>query len=125
MNPSAKVSLKIIDILGVAVFDLNCLPQEYFVTEANPSTHWVQTAFQSLGLRSLLSASLELEGFQQITIHSEASTAIVVRRRRDYLALLFQGQVALDRAAESQQMLSLIQALNVNKLRQHPHFTVI
>lgn len=109
----------------MAVFDLNCLPQEYFVTEANSSTEWVQTAFQSLGLRSLLSASLELEGFQQITIHSEATTAIVVRRRQDYLALLFQGQVALDRAAESQQMLSLIQALNVNKLRQHPHFTVI
>lgn len=109
----------------MAIFDLNCLPQAYFVTEANPSTNWVQIAFQSLGLRSLLSSSLELDGFQQITIYSKATVAIVVPRRQDYLALQFRAQAAIVRAAHSQQLLALINALNVNKLQQHPHFTLI
>ncbi|MGF1458734.1 MAG: hypothetical protein ACFBSG_06880 [Leptolyngbyaceae cyanobacterium] len=122
MNPPAKTSLKITDILGVAIFDINGLPKEYFITEENPTTIWVQMVFQALGLRSLLASSLELESFLQITIQSDNETAIVVRRRQDYIALQFKGKIALHSSADSERLLALINALNPDKLRDHPHF---
>lgn len=122
LNSPAKTSLKITDILGIAIFDINGLPREYFVTEENPGTGWVQIVFQALGLRSLLSSSLELEGFHQITIALEETTAIVVRRRQDYIALQFKGKVPLHNPADSDRLTALINALDPDKLRQHPHF---
>jgi hypothetical protein len=122
LNSPVKTSLKITDILGVALFDINGLPREYFVTDENPSTGWVQIVFQALGLRSLLSSSLELEGFHQITICLQETTAIVVRRRQDYIALQFKGKLALQNPADSERLTALINALDPDKLRQHPHF---
>lgn len=120
-NP-ARAVLKITDILGIAIFDVSGLPREYFITEAEPSTSWVQIVFQALGLRILLASSLELEGFQQITIYLEETTAIVVRRREDYIALRFKGNIVLRNQADSQRLTALINALNPEKLKQHPHF---
>lgn len=122
LNSPAKTSIKITDILGIAIFDLNGLPREYFVTEENPTTGWVQIVFQALGLRSLLTSSLELEGFHQITINLEATTAMVVRRRQDYIALQFKGRLVLHNPTDEERLLTLIGALNPAKLRQHPHF---
>jgi len=122
LNTPAKTSLKITDILGVAIFDLTGLPREYFVTEENPTTGWVQIVFQALGLRSLLSSSLELEGFHQITINLEETTAIVVRRRQDYIALQIKGRLVFSNPTDSERLLALIGALKPEKLRQHPHF---
>ena len=122
LTSPVKSSLKITDILGVALFDLSGLPREYFVTNENPTTGWVQIVFQSLGLRSLLSSSLELEGFHRITINLEATTAMVVRRKQDYIALQFKGKLALHSPADEERLLNLIAALNPEKLRQHPHF---
>jgi len=122
LTPPTKTALKITDILGVALFDINGLPREYFVTEENPSTSWVQIVFQALGLRSLLASSLELEGFQQITIRLAETTAIVVRRRHDYIALQFKGQIFFHSQADDERFTTLINALNPDKLRQHPHF---
>lgn len=124
LNIPAKTSLKITDILGVAIFDLTGLPREYFVTEENPTTGWVQIVFQALGLRSLLSSSLELDGFHQITINLEETTAIVVRRRQDYIALQFKGRLLINNPADSERLLNQIGGLNPDKLRQHPHFRV-
>ena len=123
LNSPVKTSLKIADILGVAIFDVNGLPREYFVTAEEPSTSWVQIVFQALGLRSLLSSSLELEGFYQITIGLKDTTAIVVRRRQDYIALQFKGQLTLHNPTDSERLAHLINALDPEKLRQHPHFT--
>lgn len=122
LTSPAKTSLKITDILGVAIFDINGLPREYFVTAENPSTGWVQIVFQALGLRSLLASSLELEGFYQITIRLAETTAIVVRRRQDYIALQFKGKLSLQNPADSERLTALINALDPDKLRQHPHF---
>jgi hypothetical protein len=122
LNSSAKTSLKITDILGVAIFDINGLPREYFVTEENPSTSWVQIVFQALGLRSLLASSLQLDGFHQITITLAETTAIVVRRRQDYIALQFKGKLLLHNPTDSERLTTLINALDPEKLRQHPHF---
>ncbi|WP_039729193.1 hypothetical protein [Leptolyngbya iicbica] len=124
LTSPVKTSLKITDILGIALFDLSGLPREYFVTEENPTTGWVQIVFQALGLRSLLTSSLELEGFHQITINLEATTAMVVRRKKDYIALQFKGKLALQNPADEERLLNLIAALNPDKLRQHPHFQV-
>jgi hypothetical protein len=35
------------NIVGVAIFDFNGLPQEYFITADNESTSWVQLVFQA------------------------------------------------------------------------------
>ncbi len=122
LNQTAKTTLKITDILGVAIFDLSGLPREYFITEENPSTAWVQIVFQALGLRSLLASSLELEGFQQITITLAETTAIVVRRKQDYIALQFKGQLNLTHKNDWDRLTAMINALNPAKLKEHPHF---
>ena len=122
LNSSAKTSFKITDILGVALFDLNGLPREYFVTAKNPTTDWVQIVFQALGVRSLLASSLELKDFRQVTITLKTTTAIVVRRPEDYIALKFDGQLLLNSQANQEQLRQLIGALNSDVLQQHPHF---
>jgi hypothetical protein len=122
LNGSTKTALKISDILGVALFDLSGLPREYFVTEENPSTQWVQIVFQALGLRSLLATSLELEGFHQFIVRQANTTAILIRRRQDYIALQFKGRLVLSNPADTEHLTTLLNALNPEKLRQHPHF---
>ncbi|MBE7385942.1 MAG: hypothetical protein F6J95_031705 [Leptolyngbya sp. SIO1E4] len=120
----AKTTLKITDVLGVAIFDVNGLPREYFITEENPSTGWVQIVFQALGLRSLLASSLELEGFQRIAIRLEETTIMVVRRRHDYIALQIKGMLVLDQKADSDRFMGMINALDPAKLKDHDHFKV-
>lgn len=85
MNPLPPLN----DILGAAVFDLNGLPREYYTTEDNQGTEWVQTVFQALSLKALITASLRIEGFQGITIRTENYDAIVVQLNSGYTALLF------------------------------------
>lgn len=118
----AKTTFDITDILGVAIFDTNGLPCEYFVTDQNPSTRWVQLVFQALGLRSLLASSLALEGFQQMAIRLEETTAVVVRRRQDYIALQIKGQVALENETEWPSLMALIDTLDLATLNEHSHF---
>ncbi len=124
LSSSAEIPLNITDILGVALFDLNGLPRDYFVTAENPTTSWVQVVFQALGLQSLLSASLAVEGFQQITIQLEATTAMVIRRKEDYIAVQFKDKVVLRHQADEEQLMQLIESLDLEQLRQHPHFSV-
>lgn len=122
LDQTDKTTLKVTDILGVAIFDHSGLPREYFVTKAEPSTVWVQIVFQALGLRSLLASSLKLEGFQQITIRLEETTAIVVRRRQDYIALQFQGKLNFANKRDWERLINLISNLDPTKLKDHPHF---
>ncbi|NEQ46369.1 MAG: hypothetical protein F6K00_23625 [Leptolyngbya sp. SIOISBB] len=84
----------------------------------------MQIVFQALGLRSLLSSSLELEDFHQVTIKLEATTAIVVRRQQDYIALQFKGQMMTRNQMDEKQFIAFIEALDLDQLRQHPHFRV-
>lgn len=124
-KPIFKVTdvLKVTDILGVAIFDQSGLPREYFVTKAEPDTVWVQIVFQALGLRSLLASSLQLEGFQQITIRLENATTIVVRRRQDYMALQFKGKLNFTSQQDWERLTALINGLDPVKLKEHPHFS--
>lgn len=81
-------------ILGVAIFDLNGLPREYFVTPENPGISWVQTVFQALGLKSLLTSSLQISGFRYIMVHAQHQSAVVIRQHNHYIALLIQADKA-------------------------------
>lgn len=109
-------------LLGVALFDPNGLPREYFVTANHRNTSWVQIVFQALGLRSLLTSSLQLEGFQQIAINLKGSTAIVLRRRNDYVALLVNAAIAPTCQTQSEVLEQWVNSLDANFFGQHPHF---
>ena len=67
--------------LGAATFDLSGLPKEYYtLVDGSKSIIWVQPIFQALGLKSLLAASLPVEGFTHAVIHGNDYTAIVIKQ---------------------------------------------
>lgn len=111
------------DILGVAIFDLNGLPREYFVTPENDSTSWVQIVFQSLGLKSLLMSSLKLESFQHISIALAQETAIVIRTRNAYIALLAKGKWHFSSAESAENFSQWVRQFEQTTLRHNPRFT--
>lgn len=104
-------------VVGAAVFDLNGLPKEYFTTPEDDNMSWVQTIFQALGLRSLLMSSLQLEGFHHATILGTDYSAVVVKQKTQYVALLIQPQAAIDA-----DFIEWIQAFEPNELKQNPRF---
>ena len=110
------------EILGVAIFDLNGLPREYFVTAENENTHWVQIVFQALGLKSLLMSSMKLDNFHHICIDLNQQTAVVVRTKNAYVALLIRGKRDLHTALASEQFSQWVRQFEQDKLRQHPRF---
>ncbi len=121
--PPFPRGLALDNLLGVALFDVNGLPREYFVTQENRSTGWVQIVFQALGLRSLLASSLKLEGFQQIAVHLNASTAVVLRRRHDYIALLLKAPAAVTFQDDLTPLNQWVNTLEADFFQDHPYFT--
>lgn len=109
-------------ILGVAIFDLNGLPKEYFVTKENNSTNWVQLVFQALGLKSLLMSSLKVEGFQHISIDYGNRTAIVVRAKDDYVALLLSEPLKFASTKQGDQFSQWVRHFERNLLRKNERF---
>lgn len=87
-NLENSAMIDINDVVGAAIFDLNGLPKEYFTTSENHSIGWLQTLFQTLGLRSLLASSLQLESFHYAIIEGSGYWAIIVKQRHNYSALL-------------------------------------
>ncbi|TVQ08030.1 MAG: hypothetical protein EA368_12775 [Leptolyngbya sp. DLM2.Bin27] len=110
------------NILGVAIFDFSGLPREYFITADNDSTSWVQLVFQALGLRSLLMSSLKLEGFSHICIDLDQQTAIVVRTKEEYVALLMGSRLKFATAQESDRFSQWVRQFEHQLLRQHQRF---
>jgi hypothetical protein len=74
-------------VIGAAVFDLNGLPKQFFITPENPSLIWTQTILQILGLKSLLNPLMPAETFHYVTFSGHQYRALVVNRRSLYLAL--------------------------------------
>ena len=79
-------------VVGAAVFDLNGLPEAYFIAIESSDIIWVQTVFQVLGLQSLLLASFKLDDFQHTIIRGQEVCVIIVRQCDRYIALLLQDQ---------------------------------
>jgi hypothetical protein len=110
------------NILGVAIFDFSGLPREYFITADNDSTSWVQLVFQALGLKSLLMSSLKLEGFSHICIDLDQQTAVVVRTKEEYIALLMGSPLKFATAQESDRFSHWVRQFEHQLLRQHQRF---
>ncbi|NET08838.1 MAG: hypothetical protein F6K16_29900 [Symploca sp. SIO2B6] len=91
--PPDSLALDASPILGAAIFDLNGLPKEYYTTTHYQDISWVQTVFQALGLRSLLMASLRLEGFNYSVVHGSEYCAIVVKQHDCYLASILDHEI--------------------------------
>lgn len=109
-------------ILGVAIFDLSSLPKEYYVTAENNNTNWVQLVFQALGLKSLLMSSLKLEGFMHISIGFSQQTAIVVRTKDDYIALLMREPILFKDVEQADKFSQWVRHFEQNLLRQNNRF---
>lgn len=109
-------------VLGVAIFDANGLPQEYFVTPENKTTHWVQIVFQALGLKPLLMSSLGLDGFHHVSTILGENTAIVVRGKKTYIALLVKGQYFFRDMEAAEQFSQWSRQFEQTTLRQNGRF---
>ncbi|PSB31942.1 hypothetical protein [Stenomitos frigidus] len=104
-------------VVGAAIFDLNGLPKEYFTTPEDDDMSWVQTIFQALGLRSLLMSSLQLEGFHHATILGTNYSAVVIKQKAHYVALLIQPQTAIDAS-----FIEWTQTFESGELQSNPRF---
>lgn len=108
-------------VIGAAIFDLNGLPREYFVTSDNNNISWVQTIFQALGLQSLLMSSLKLEGFHHAVIRGQDCNAVIVKQRNCYTALLLR---TTDDTPVNKNLVNWVQDFEIETLRNHPRFRV-
>ncbi|MEO1069137.1 MAG: hypothetical protein AAFW95_08440 [Cyanobacteria bacterium J06638_6] len=109
-------------IWGVAIFDFSSLPKEYFITADNESTSWVQIVFQALGLKSLLMASLELDGFSHICIELDQQTAVLVKTQEAYIALLMSQPLTFATVQEADQFGQWVKEFEQRLLREHSRF---
>jgi predicted regulator of Ras-like GTPase activity (Roadblock/LC7/MglB family) len=107
-------------VVGAAIFDLNGLPKEYFTTPEDDDMSWVQTIFQALGLRSLLMSSLQLEGFHHATILGTDYSAVVVKHKAHYVALLVLPQAAIDDS-----FIGWVQTFEAGELKTNPRFNLV
>jgi hypothetical protein len=108
--------------LGAATFDLSGLPKEYYtLVDGSKSIIWVQPIFQSLGLKSLLTASLPVENFTYAVIHGKEYTAVVIKQQGNYLALLIDPQSEII----NDKFLNWAQSFDATSLKNNPKFQVI
>ncbi|MGQ9866546.1 MAG: hypothetical protein ACUVSQ_09760 [Pseudanabaenaceae cyanobacterium] len=108
-------------LLGAAAFDLSGLPKEYLTTTRSAQNiTWVQSVFQSLGLRSLLGSSLRLEPFQYCVLHGRAYSALVLRQAQGYVAFLLPPSQPIDPP-----LLQWARAVRFGDLKRNPEFQTI
>ena len=109
-------------IIGAAIFDLSGLPKDYFTTDENKDISWVQTIFQALGLRSLIMASIQVDGFRHAVIHGTEYCAIVMKQRAQYVALLIPRD---DFSQLSDSLMQWMQAFEPRLLISNPRFNSV
>jgi hypothetical protein len=109
-------------ILGIAVFDANGLPKEYFITPGHRDTAWVQLVFQSLGLQTLMTHTLGLTGFNYTIVQTRVGNAIVIHTSEQHLALLVKRTYPQNQMAVDDAWIQWVCDFEANTLRQHPHF---
>lgn len=112
-------------IVGVATFDLSGLPQEYFVTPSHDSTSWVQLVFQALGLKTLLTPTLQLGDFLHLTLDFNYQMAVVVGTPNRYVALLLKQPVEFTSLGQIDQFCQWVGQFEQQRLRQMDRFTSV
>ena len=75
-------------ILGVAVFDTQGLPCEYYITPYHQETDWLQIAFQSLGLQQLLATEMEFPSLDYAMMRTKMGNIVVLPTPQGFIALL-------------------------------------
>jgi predicted regulator of Ras-like GTPase activity (Roadblock/LC7/MglB family) len=111
-------------ILGLATFDLNGLPKEYYITEQQGDIGWMQAIFQGLGLQTLLAAKLKLDQFEQLVIHTDHYQAVLVRQPSQFLAVLIPHSEAQGNAV-SEDWLNWLRTLDSSTFQQEGRFSVV
>ncbi len=109
------------DVLGAAIFDLNGLPKDYYITDESSTINWVQTIFQALGLRSLLMSSLQLEGFHHAVINGSGYSAVVVKQPACYIAMLIRRT---NETAITPAFIQWVQDFESSRLRADSRFRI-
>ena len=107
---------------GVAVFGLDGLSEEYFSTDENSDTGWIQIISHTLGMQSLLSSALQVDGFRHAIIHGSSDSAIVIKQFSRYLAFFVSGET-LDDLADK--IVSGMRNFDPGMLYADPRFSVV
>jgi predicted regulator of Ras-like GTPase activity (Roadblock/LC7/MglB family) len=110
------------NILGVAIFDCNGLPKEYYITADHDETNWVQMVFQALGLKLLLSSELELGEFEHLLINASQHVAMVFSTTTDYVALLLREPISFSSLEQTQKLTQWVAYFEAELLRQQERF---
>jgi hypothetical protein len=111
-------------IVGAAVFDWTGLPIQYFVSMDTVTLPWEEAVFEALGLQALLLKFLKLEGFSSARVISHpiegvCYSAMVMRRREHYLALLIDDR---ELCLENPEFRAWLDRFEAVQLRDNPRF---
>jgi hypothetical protein len=112
-------------ILGVALFDNDGLPQEYFITSTHRDTTWIQIVFQSLGLQSLLTASFRFAPLQHAVARTQAGDAVVIHHSQGFLSLLVQRTQVGIPVQVNEPWIEWALTFAAEQLRTHPRFKAL
>lgn len=124
--PTLQVKDELNEVLGIAFFDRAGLPLQDFSTREHPNRMWVQVAFQSIGLYSMLPRLIEPLmgqashfGGIQIVCSPERHLAIAISPRAEgYVAFL----VAIEHNQKLDTFCYWSQNLDLTQIAQHPKF---
>ncbi|MEB3213311.1 MAG: hypothetical protein VKL39_18320 [Leptolyngbyaceae bacterium] len=106
-------------LLGAAVFDLTGLPKTYLTSRDDIDVGWIETIFQALGLRSLLTSFLFCEDFQHAVVHSDTYSVVVMVQPLQYSAVLLNRS---DYEQLSDTLLPWMQTVELTMLTGTSHF---
>lgn len=100
-------------LFAIAIFDANGILEQAATVPREQPPQWLDAAFTTIGLKKLLSASLDHTGFAQAKIRTAGYTAWIGHRRRRYVTLLtrplsWSQEQALDRYLSSLSLAQLI-----------------
>lgn len=127
-NPQSLKSVGLPDveqILGLAVFDVQGLPRESFITPQHKDTEWVQLVFQLLGLQYLLAAEMELPPVDHAVIRSKVGNIVIVRSQQGYIALFLKRALPQERPSITQAWVEWICDFEQNIVRRHSNFKAV
>lgn len=114
-------------ILGVAVFSLDGLPQEYFITPEKRDTAWTQLILQSLGLQELTAEALGLQSFKHeyTIVQTREGDAVIVRTAECFLALFMKRSRPQPIPRVETEWVDWVCQFEATSLRSHPHFRAV
>ncbi|MEO1591828.1 MAG: hypothetical protein AAFU71_11120 [Cyanobacteria bacterium J06632_22] len=109
-------------IMGIAVFNLDGLPQEYFITPDNRDTAWVQMVFQSLGLQALTAEALGAQSLKYTIVQTRDGDAVIIRTVERFLALFVKRSRPQMIPSVEPEWIDWVCQFEAKALRSHPHF---